>query len=158
MAQESIAAPATAHGLAFIDLFCGCGGFTLGMQRSGFDCLAAIDFNPEAVATLRTNLQAKSPTGLKPVAFTLQADLTTLAPETLAAIIGTRSVDVIVGGPPCQGFSTARQRDGSNHGTERLKEDPRRLRARVFSRPPLGETRSMSLHHRWTRNRHGYSE
>jgi DNA (cytosine-5)-methyltransferase 1 len=118
----------------FIDLFCGCGGFTLGMQRAGFDCLAAIDFNPEAVATLRTNLQAKSPTGLKPVAFALQADLTTLAPETLAAIIGTRSVDVIVGGPPCQGFSTARQRDGSNHGTERLKEDPRRHLFREFLR------------------------
>jgi|LauGreDrversion2_2_1035103.scaffolds.fasta_scaffold115239_2 DNA (cytosine-5)-methyltransferase 1 len=132
MAQESIAAPATAHGLTFIDLFCGCGGFTLGMQRSGFDCLAAIDFNPEAVATLRTNLQAKSPTGLKPVAFALEADLTALAPETLAAIIGTRSVDVIVGGPPCQGFSTARQRDGSNHGIERLKEDPRRHLFRNF--------------------------
>jgi DNA (cytosine-5)-methyltransferase 1 len=80
MAQESIAAPATAHGLTFIDLFCGCGGFTLGMQRSGFDCLAAVDFNAEAVATLRANLQAQSPTGLKPIAFALQADLTTLAP------------------------------------------------------------------------------
>ena len=116
----------------FIDLFCGCGGFTLGMQRAGFDCLAAIDFNPEAVATLRANLQAQSPTGLKPVAFALEADLTALAPETLAALIGTRSVDVIVGGPPCQGFSTARQRDGSNHGTERLKEDPRRHLFRNF--------------------------
>jgi DNA (cytosine-5)-methyltransferase 1 len=116
----------------FIDLFCGCGGFTLGMQRAGFDCLAAIDFNSEAVATLRTNLQAKSPTGLKPVAFALEADLTALAPESLAAIIGTRSVDVIVGGPPCQGFSTARQRDGSNHGTERLKDDPRRHLFRNF--------------------------
>jgi len=33
----------------FIDLFCGCGGFTLGVQRAGFDCLAAVDFNAEAV-------------------------------------------------------------------------------------------------------------
>ena len=53
----------------FIDLFCGCGGFTLGLQRAGFDCHAAVDFNAEAVATLRANLQAKSPTGLKPVGF-----------------------------------------------------------------------------------------
>ena len=118
----------------FIDLFSGCGGFTLGMLRAGFDCLAAIDFNPEAIATLRANLQTKSPTGLKPVAFALEADLTTLAPETLAAVIGTRSVDVIVGGPPCQGFSTARQRDGSNHGIERLKEDSRRHLFREFLR------------------------
>lgn len=116
----------------FIDLFCGCGGFTLGMQRAGFDCLAAVDFNAQAVATLRANLQAKSPTGLKPVAFALKADLTALAPATLAAVIGTRFVDVIVGGPPCQGFSTARQRDGSNHGDKRLTADPRRHLFRNF--------------------------
>jgi DNA (cytosine-5)-methyltransferase 1 len=116
----------------FIDLFCGCGGFTLGMQRAGFQCLAAVDSNPVAVATLRANLQAGSPTGLEPVAFALEADLTALTPETLAAIVGTRSVDVIVGGPPCQGFSTARQRDGSNHGTDRLKEDSRRHLFRNF--------------------------
>lgn len=116
----------------FIDLFSGCGGFTLGMLRAGFRCKAAVDFNPEAVATLRANLQAKSPTALPPVDFALEADLTTLSPEILAAIIGTSSVDVIVGGPPCQGFSTARQRDGSNHGPDRLKEDARRHLFRNF--------------------------
>ncbi len=116
----------------FIDLFCGCGGFTLGMLRAGFRCLAAVDFNAQAVAALRANLQAKSPTGLPPVGFALEADLTQLSPTTLGAIIGADSVDVIVGGPPCQGFSTARQRDGSNHGTERLKEDSRRHLFRNF--------------------------
>ena len=38
-----------------IDLFCGCGGFSLGMERAGFHCLAAIDFNAEAVETFRAN-------------------------------------------------------------------------------------------------------
>jgi len=33
--------------LTFIDLFCGCGGFSLGLQRAGLKGLAAIDFNPE---------------------------------------------------------------------------------------------------------------
>jgi DNA (cytosine-5)-methyltransferase 1 len=138
----------------FIDLFCGCGGFTLGMQRAGFDCLAAVDFNSQAVATLRANLQAKRPTGLKPGAFALEADLTALAPETLAAVIGTRSTDVIVGGPPRQGFSTARQRDGSNQGTERPSKNPRRhrcsdgqaatLKAATFSTRSSANTRSTS--------------
>lgn len=104
------------------------------MLRAGFECKAAIDFNAPAIETLRSNLQEKSPTGLPPVDFALNADLTQLTPSTLAAIIGVTSVDVIVGGPPCQGFSTARQRDGSNHGTERLKEDSRRHLFREFLR------------------------
>jgi DNA (cytosine-5)-methyltransferase 1 len=107
----------------FIDLFCGCGGFTLGMTRAGFDCLAAVDFNPQAVDTLRANL--------KEVNHAFEKDLTKFGPEELSALIGTRQVDVIVGGPPCQGFSTARQRDGSNHG-KRLKEDHRRHLYRQF--------------------------
>jgi site-specific DNA-cytosine methylase len=36
------------NNLRFIDLFCGCGGFSLGMERAGLQCLAAVDFNPEA--------------------------------------------------------------------------------------------------------------
>jgi tRNA/tmRNA/rRNA uracil-C5-methylase (TrmA/RlmC/RlmD family) len=35
--------------LTFIDLFCGCGGFSLGLTRAGLKGLAAIDFNPEAI-------------------------------------------------------------------------------------------------------------
>jgi DNA (cytosine-5)-methyltransferase 1 len=116
----------------FIDLFSGCGGFTLGMLRAGFECRAAVDFNPEAIATLRENLQAKCPTGLPPVAFALEANLTQLTPTMLAAILGTSEVDVIIGGPPCQGFSTARQRDGSNHSGKRFKDDPRRHLFRNF--------------------------
>jgi len=103
--------------LNFIDLFCGCGGFTLGMERAGFECLAAIDFNAEAVATLHANLPH--------IEHVLHRDLTVYTPEELAALIGTAHVDVIVGGPPCQGFSTARKVGGANHG-ERLKDDPRR--------------------------------
>jgi DNA (cytosine-5)-methyltransferase 1 len=120
--------------LTFIDLFCGCGGFTLGMLRAGFECKAAIDFNHEAVETLKKNLQSDLPgkLGLAPVAHALEKDLTKFPPAQLEAVIGTRAIDVIVGGPPCQGFSTARQRDGSNHGTERLKDDPRRHLYRQF--------------------------
>lgn len=103
--------------LTFIDLFCGCGGFSLGMERSGLQCLAAIDFNPEAIAVFQHNFPK--------VSQALQKDLTQFSPAHLKKLLGTDHVDVIVGGPPCQGFSTARQVDGANHG-ERLKEDPRR--------------------------------
>jgi DNA (cytosine-5)-methyltransferase 1 len=103
--------------MTFIDLFCGCGGFTLGLERAGLRCLAAVDFNAEAVDTLRRNRPS--------VKYVLERDLTQFAPDELAAMIGVTTVDVIVGGPPCQGFSTARQADGANHG-ERLKHDSRR--------------------------------
>lgn len=111
--------------LTFLDLFCGCGGFTLGMQRAGFNCLAALDFNSQAITTLKKNL----PT----IPNVLECDLTQFNPEQLSELIKTRTVDVVVGGPPCQGFSTARQRDGANHGV-RLKEDSRRLLYREFLR------------------------
>lgn len=102
----------------FIDLFCGCGGFSLGMERAGFHCLAAIDFNTEAVETFRANFPG--------VPHVLERDLTKFPPSELAKLVGTDRVDVIAGGPPCQGFSGARKVDGANNG-HRLKDDPRRL-------------------------------
>lgn len=109
----------------FIDLFCGCGGFTLGMLRAGFECKAAIDFDEHAIETFTKNLPQ--------VIHILCKDLTKFTPVELAEVLGSGSIDVIVGGPPCQGFSTARQVDGANHGA-RLKPDPRRHLYREFLR------------------------
>jgi len=109
----------------FIDLFCGCGGFTLGMQRAGFRCLAAIDFNTDAVTTLRQNLPD--------IPNVLVRDLTTFLPEDLVPLISGQKIDVVVGGPPCQGFSHARRVDGSNYGV-RMKADPRRALYKEFLR------------------------
>jgi site-specific DNA-cytosine methylase len=74
----------------FIDLFCGCGGFTLGMQHAGFQCLAAIDSNAKTVATLKANLPETE--------HILERDLPRFAPAELAQVIGTDSVDVIFPG------------------------------------------------------------
>ena len=109
-----------------LDLFCGCGGFSLGMERAGFRVLAALDWNQEAIYTYRRNFPR--------VPFVLSEDLTKFNPEILDKLLGHEQVDVIVGGPPCQGFSTARQRDGANHGRSRFVEDPRRQLYREFLR------------------------
>ncbi|PTX92320.1 DNA cytosine methyltransferase [Opitutus sp. ER46] len=106
-----------------IDLFCGCGGFSLGFKRAGFDVLAAIDFNSEAVDVFRKNFSE--------VPHVLHKDLTRFGPDELSRQIGATTVDVIIGGPPCQGFSTSRQRDGANSGP-RMIEDPRRYLYREF--------------------------
>ena len=116
---------AASGALTCLDLFCGCGGFSLGMQRAGFSVLAAVDDNPIATAAFDQNFPA--------VPFVLTEDLTTFSPDALAGLLGRDSVDVIVGGPPCQGFSIARQVDGTNHG-QRLKHDPRRHLYKEFLR------------------------
>ncbi len=100
-----------------LDLFCGCGGFSLGLHRAGLRTLAAIDFDPKAIEVYRANLGEHVP-------HILCEDLTKFAPADLAKLIGANRVDVIAGGPPCQGFSQVRQRDGANNG-ERLIHDPR---------------------------------
>jgi DNA (cytosine-5)-methyltransferase 1 len=112
--------------LQFIDLFSGCGGFTLGMERAGLRAVAALDFNAQAVTTFKANLPH--------VPHVLERDLTKFGPEALEGVIGEEPVDVIVGGPPCQGFSTARQRDGANHGSLRLIDDARRHLYKEFLR------------------------
>lgn len=109
--------------LTFIDLFSGCGGFTLGMERAGFKCLAAIDSNEEAVSVFQKNFPQ--------VRQALQKNLSQFTAQELATLLGNQRVDVIVGGPPCQGFSTVRQRDGSNSGP-RMVEDSRRYLYQKF--------------------------
>lgn len=93
------------------------------MQRAGYRVLAAIDHNEEAIATFKANFSKET--------LALCQDLTTFTPAKLAAKLGTNSVDVIVGGPPCQGFSTVRQVDSANHGS-RVRKDKRRYLYRVF--------------------------
>lgn len=90
-----------------------------GWSERGLRVSGAIDFNPEAIATFRANFPE--------VPQVLERDLTKFPPEELAKLLGKHRIDVITGGPPCQGFSTARQRDGANHGSRRLVEDSRRL-------------------------------
>jgi DNA (cytosine-5)-methyltransferase 1 len=107
----------------FIDLFSGCGGFTLGLIRSGFQCVGAVDYNKEAIAVFRQNFPG--------VEHAFHEDLTEFLPEEFAELTGVKEIDVIVGGPPCQGFSTVRQRDGANSGP-RMIEDPRRYLYQSF--------------------------
>lgn len=110
--QDSRTGPFT-----YIDLFCGCGGFSLGLERAGLKCVAAIDYDPTAIETFKTNLPD--------VEHALERDLTTFTPEQLHELIGPVEVDAIIGGPPCQGFSRVRRVDGTNNGA-RMVNDPRR--------------------------------
>jgi DNA (cytosine-5)-methyltransferase 1 len=84
-----------------IDLFCGCGGFSLGFERAGFHVLLGIDVWKDALVTFSHNHKCSK---------TLHADLSIISPKDTEPLLGERSVDVIIGGPPCQGFSVAGKR------------------------------------------------
>ena len=90
-----------------LDLFCGCGGISCGYELAGFDIIGGIDFNKEATITFQHNFKK---------AKVQCVDITTVKNEDI--ISDYSDVDVIVGGPPCQGFSTA------NRWQKEL-EDPR---------------------------------
>ncbi len=79
-----------------VDLFCGAGGMSLGFERAGFDIVLAVDHDPHHCATHARNF----PTG-RTVCRSI-ADLH--GPEVLDWAGG--HVDLLFGGPPCQGFST----------------------------------------------------
>ncbi len=87
--------------LTFIDLFSGCGGLSLGFEQAGYKSLIAIDHWKDALQTYAYN---------RPGTKTLCANLLTLSSQEVEQQIGSTSVDVIIGGPPCQGFSVAGKR------------------------------------------------
>ena len=110
----------------FIDLFSGCGGFSLGLKRAGLRCLAAIDNDPVAIKTYARNFP-NTP-------LVLEWDLKSFHPQRLQKLLQHRTkVDLIVGGPPCQGFSVVRKVDGANNG-RRFVDDPRRSLYKEFLR------------------------
>lgn len=87
--------------LKVLDLFCGAGGFTRGLLDSGLDIICGIDIWDKAVDTYRVN---NSHIGLC-------KDLKIYTPEMLESEHGIHDIDIIVGGPPCQGFSLAGKRN-----------------------------------------------
>jgi len=90
-----------------LDLFCGCGGFTSGLVSAGFTVIAGIDVWEPAIQSYQANF---------PEHLALCADLRTLSPEQFYTTYLSKKlkkdegIDVIVGGPPCQGFSNAGKR------------------------------------------------
>ena len=84
-----------------IDLFCGCGGLSLGFEQAGYKVLLGIDNWEDSLVTFRYNHHGSE---------TMCADLMNLNPMSVEERIGNKKVDVIIGGPPCQGFSVAGKR------------------------------------------------
>lgn len=105
--------------LSTIDLFCGAGGITEGFREAGYQCLYGNDCMPEAVETFSAN---------HPKAWGDARDIAQVSASEVRERVHLErgQLDVLVGGPPCQGFSI--------NAPERFLSDPRNKLFRHYMR------------------------
>lgn len=162
------------EGLFFVDLFAGCGGFSLGLEQAGFTPVYVNELNPDARDTYIANRQDEFPWLKKPskddkdLGSFCSADIRDLASskERLKQLkqtlrrkfgIGNKSLDLVVGGPPCQGFSGIGHRRSysvdkaklpSNHLFQEMAKIIAALKPKIF----IFENVQGLLTSRWTDN------
>lgn len=104
----------------FIDLFAGCGGLSEGFYMQGFEALAHVEIDHIACQTLKTRMQHYGYKNAEEAV--IEADITSSdIIEKIAKAVGKKKVDVIIGGPPCQSFSSLGRAKDENG----MKDDPR---------------------------------
>jgi len=103
----------------YIDLFSGAGGFSLGFKNAGFKNVFSLDSNKEFNKTYKFNF---------PKDILIEKEIEKLSVSEIKKLIHKKKIDVIIGGPPCQGFSIA-----GNVGRKFL-DDPRNNLFKEFAK------------------------
>lgn len=85
-----------------IDLFCGCGGLSYGFERAGCEIVLGIDNNLSALETFMYNHNNSE---------MICEDITQIDYNKIKKIVGDDHIDIVVGGPPCQGMSISGPRN-----------------------------------------------
>lgn len=95
-----------------IDLFAGCGGVTEGLRQAGFQVIAAVEIESVAAKTYRLN---------HPDVALSESDIRKIKGSKWMKELGIKrgDLDLLVGCPPCQGFSTLRTRNGAHWNRDR---------------------------------------
>lgn len=115
--------------LTAVDAFCGAGGLSIGLTKVGFDILLGFDLDKKCVETLKLNIKSMRHT-------TLQSDVRDMLGGRLLkhAKIAKGELDLLAGGPPCQGFSVQRTIGGDRDDRNLLVDDYGDLIAEVEPR------------------------
>lgn len=98
-----------------IDLFSGAGGLSLGFEQAGFDVVAAVEIDPIHAAVHKYNF---------PRCAVAPKSIERVSGQEIRAIsgVGSREIEVVFGGPPCQGFSLIGQRTLSDPRNNLVKQ------------------------------------
>ncbi len=99
--------------ITFLDLFCGAGGLSSGFKNEDYICLAGIDLDSMALKTFKLN---------HPEAFSCHSRLESLDKNAIFSIVKKRKVDLLLGGPPCQGFSSLGKNNLNDPRNDLFKE------------------------------------
>lgn len=113
-------------GLTAIDLFSGCGGMSLGLEKAGFDVLYANDINADALKTYKHNF---------PKVIVEQGDISKIDPLHVTKLLKGKKIHLIAAGTPCQGFSTSGRRnpnDPRNKLFNQLLKFVKTFKPRIF--------------------------
>lgn len=106
----------------FIDLFAGCGGLTEGFYKQGYNALAHVEIDHWACESLKTRMKHYGYSDTDVTKAVLEKDITSEdIIETLRGVVGDQTVDIIIGGPPCQSFSSLGVAKDENN----MENDPR---------------------------------
>ena len=83
--------------LKFVDLFAGAGGLSCGLEQAGMECVLGVDFDKAAMNTFKRNHKD---------AEVFVGDIGKLSDKMVIQLTGNQKIDMVCGGPPCQGLST----------------------------------------------------
>lgn len=123
--ERKIARLRSGRPLRVLDLFAGCGGFSLGFQAAGCEITAAVEFDVDAARSHGANFHPGD------ARHSIARDITTTPASALTASLGlgdaSLAFDILIGGPPCQAFARvgrSKLREVAEH-PEAFRHDPR---------------------------------
>lgn len=92
-----------------VDLFSGVGGLSLGATRAGFNLVGAVELDKHAIFSHELNF---------PKSTHLHRDVCSLTAKDILSACAVKDIDCVIGGPPCQGFSTIGKRNANDTRNE----------------------------------------